>query len=92
MARADISPESLGRLSRGDCGVFFFSILSVVMDLLVRVGVLAGSSKGEVKGRELRVKTSPERRIGTLSPKVVVRISSASTLMGVLEGVWRVRG
>jgi hypothetical protein len=54
------------------------------------VGV--GWSKGEVKGRALRAKTSPERRMGTRVPKVEVRISRASRLMGVLEGVDRVRG
>jgi hypothetical protein len=48
--------------------------------------------KGEVKGRAFRANTSPERRIGTRSPKVEVRISRASRLIGALEGVERVRG
>jgi hypothetical protein len=55
---------------------------------VVKVGVRSG----EVKGRALRAKTSPDRRIGTRSPKVEVRISRASRLIGVLEGVERVRG
>lgn len=54
--------------------------------------VNVGEYRGEVKGRVLRVKTSPETRMGTLSPYLVVRISRDSTLMGVLEGVERVRG
>ena len=48
--------------------------------------------RGEVKGRALRAKTSPERRMGTRGPKVEVSSSRASRLMGVLEGVERVRG
>jgi hypothetical protein len=55
--------------------------------VLVKVG-----SRGVVKGRASRAKTSPERRMGTRVPKVEVRSSSASRLIGVLEGVERVRG
>lgn len=48
--------------------------------------------KGDVYGREPREKTSPDTRMGTRSPYLSVRISRASRLMGVLEGVDRVRG
>lgn len=43
-------------------------------------------------GKELMEKTSPDTRIGTLSPYFSVRSSSASRLMGVVEGVLRIRG
>jgi hypothetical protein len=57
------------------------------------VVMVGGSvSKGEVNGRALSAKTSPERRMGTRVPKVEVRISRALRLIGVLEGVDRVRG
>jgi hypothetical protein len=57
--------------------------------VLVGVGVLR---RGDVKGRALSAKTSPDTRIGTRSPKVDVRISRASRLIGVLDGVDLVRG
>lgn len=64
----------------------------VVETLVGEVVVVKVGSKGVVKGRALRAKTSPERRMGTRVPKVEVRISRASRLIGVLEGVERVRG
>lgn len=48
--------------------------------------------KGEVYGREPMEKTSPETRMGTRSPYLLVRSSRASRLMGLLLGVLRVRG
>lgn len=48
--------------------------------------------RGEVYGREPKVKTSPETRMGTRSPYLLVRSSRASRLMGWVEGVLRVRG
>jgi hypothetical protein len=66
--------------------------VGVVGEWLVVVEEEEVVSKGEVKGRALRAKTSPERRMGTRSPKVEVRTSRASRLIGVLEGVERVRG
>jgi hypothetical protein len=71
-------PASLGR----GVGVGLEEVVVVVV--VVR--------KGEVKGRAFKANTSPERRIGTRSPKVEVRISRASRLIGALEGVERVRG
>lgn len=65
-------------------------VVIAVVSVVVKVGV--GCRSGEVKGRALRAKTSPERRMGTRSPKVEVKISRASMLMGVLDGVERVRG
>lgn len=46
----------------------------------------------EVYGREPKVKTSPETRMGTRSPYLLVRSSRASRSMGWVEGVLRVRG
>lgn len=53
-----------------------------------------GGVKGDedVYGSEPNEKTSPETRMGTRSPYLSVRSSRASRLMGVLEGVLRVRG
>lgn len=86
MARADIRPASLGiRIRDCSCSVRFWFPLA-----------FDSGKRGEVKGRAFRVKTSPETRMGSLSPNVDVRISRASTLIGVLEGVdlvlgWMVR-
>jgi len=44
------------------------------------------------RGRVDRAKTSPDRRMGNLEPNSLVRIRSASVLMGAEEGVCRVRG
>lgn len=43
-------------------------------------------------GRLDRVKTSPERSRGILGPNSEARRARASVLMGVEEGVYRVRG
>ncbi len=89
MARADMRPARWGRwILVPDC--------SEVVGVSVS-GDGHGEEKGtewrsEVNGRVLRVKTSPETRMGTLVPKVEVRISRAETSMGVLDGVDRVRG
>lgn len=63
---------------------------------LGRIGLLssppAGRRYGDVYGSEPSEKTSPETRMGTRSPYLLVRSSSASRLMGAVEGVLLVRG
>ena len=61
-------------------------------EVVVVVNVGCGFRRCDVYGSVESVNTSPDTKIGSFVPNVDVRISRASRLMGVLLGVFRVRG
>lgn len=92
-----MKPERFVLLGFGCCCVEM--LLLPEREMLLLLGgssliVRVARSGGEVDlmGRAARSKTSPESRMGSVREYFSVRISRASVNMGVVEGVWRVRG